>query len=70
MTTTAEKLEYRHPIEGTRIPLVAVYRPSYALRRGRGEPQQEALQDLQEALSMAGLSRVQSSQEAPSPQEG
>lgn len=55
MTTTAEKLEYRHPIEGTRIPLVAVYRPSYALRRGRGEPQQEALQDLQEA---------------PSPQEG
>jgi len=55
MTTTAEKLEYRHPIEGTRIPLVAVYHPSYVLAPGPRGTQQEALQDLQEA---------------PSPQEG
>lgn len=64
-----EELCYDHEPTRMRIPLVAVYHPSYVLRRGRGETQQEALQDLQEALSMAGLPQVQSSQKAPSPQE-
>lgn len=52
----SNELAYEHPTDGSRIPVVAVFHPSYVLRRGRGEAQEEALRDLQKALTIAGLS--------------
>lgn len=51
----AANLEYKSPTTGATIPVVAVFHPSYVLRRGRGEAREEALKDLKRALSVAGL---------------
>lgn len=50
-------LRYENETTGLTLPVIAVYHPSYVLRKGRGETQQEALQDLQRALTVAGLSQ-------------
>ena len=47
---------YEHPTQELRIPLVPVFHPSYVLRKGRGETEQEALEDLRKAWTLAGLS--------------
>lgn len=50
------ELAYEHPTQGLRLPVVAVFHPSYVLRRGRGETEEEALRDLRRAWALAGLS--------------
>lgn len=49
-------LRYRNEKTGVDVPVVATYHPSYVLRKGRGEPEREALDDLRRALSLASLS--------------
>ena len=49
-------LRYRNEKTDMDVPVVATYHPSYVLRKGRGEPEREALADLHRALSLAGLS--------------
>lgn len=47
-------LVYEHEKTGMRVPVVAVYHPSYVLRKGRGVAEGAVLDDLRRALS--GLS--------------
>lgn len=49
-------LHYEHSKSQLKIPVVPVYHPSYVLRRGRREAEQEALSDLRRAWAIAGLS--------------
>lgn len=46
-------LRYENAKTGLSIPVVALYHPSYVLRKGRGETQQTALEDLRRALCVA-----------------
>lgn len=49
-------LKYANEKTGASAPIVAVYHPSFVLRKGRGATEQEALADLRRALAIAGLS--------------
>lgn len=48
-----EELAYTNGQTGLTVPVVAVYHPSYVLRRGRGEAEESALGDLRRALAIA-----------------
>jgi DNA polymerase len=52
-------LHYRNAQTGVAVPVVATYHPSYVLRKGRGEPEQEVLADLRRAVTLGGLSTGQ-----------
>lgn len=49
-------LAYSNEAAKLHVPIVAVYHPSFVLRKGRGATEQEALADLRKALTLAGLS--------------
>lgn len=53
-----EDLRYENPQTGFSIPVVALYHPSYVLRRGRGEAEEVALGDLRRALGIAAAHPV------------
>ena len=49
-----ERHSYENAQTGLSIPVVALYHPSYVLRRGRGEAEEMALSDLRDAIALAG----------------
>lgn len=50
------RLIYSNEATGMRVPIVAIYHPSYVLRTGRGKAEETAIGDLRRALS--GLSEA------------
>lgn len=48
----ASDLVYENDVSGFKIPVIAVYHPSFVLRKGRGDTEKEALADLQKALEI------------------
>lgn len=48
----AAELKYSNDKTGVEAPIVAVYHPSFVLRKGRGATEREALADLRRALTI------------------
>jgi uracil-DNA glycosylase family 4 len=51
-----------------RVPIVAIYHPSFVLRKGRGATEEEALADLRRAVALAGSPSVEAAEEISPPQ--
>lgn len=47
------ELRYVHEQADLSLPVVAVYHPSFVLRKGRGQTEEEALSDLRRAVKLA-----------------